>query len=191
MEIITSHMGTDFDSLAAMVAAKRLYPEAELVFSGSQEKNVREYLAQEFDNLHTVKKIRHIPLERVTRLILVDTRQSGRIGPLAACLNNPGISIHIYDHHPAHEDDIPGEVEYIAPYGSTTTLMARLLKERGYRLDARECTLLALGIYEDTGGFLYSSTTPEDLQAAAWLVEKGANLDVVSQFFFRLPSAAR
>lgn len=185
MEIITSHMGTDFDSLAAMVAAKRLYPEAELVFSGSQEKNVREYLAQEFDNLHVFTKIRHVPLERVTRLILVDTRRRGRIGPLAACLNNPGISIHIYDHHPAHDDDIPGKVEQIAPYGSTTTLMTRLLKERGYRLDARECTLMALGIYEDTGGFLYSSTTMEDLHAAAWLLQGGANLDIVSQFFFR------
>lgn len=36
MEIITSHVNADFDSLAAMVAAKRLYPQAELVFPGSQ-----------------------------------------------------------------------------------------------------------------------------------------------------------
>ncbi len=185
MEIITSHMGTDFDSLAAMVAAKRLYPQAELVFSGSQEKNVREYLAQEFDNLHVFKKIKHIPLEKITRLILVDTRQASRLGPLAACLQNPGIAIHIYDHHPPGEEDIRGELEHIASSGSTTTLMIRLLRERRITLGVKECTLMALGIYEDTGGFLYSSTTPEDLQAAAWLVEKGANLDVVSQFFFR------
>ncbi|NLZ16370.1 MAG: CBS domain-containing protein [Desulfobulbaceae bacterium] len=185
MEIITSHTGTDFDSLAAMVAAKRLYPLAELVFSGSQEKNVREYLAQEFENLHSFKKIRHLSLEKITRLILVDTRQPGRIGTLADCLNNPGIAVHIYDHHPATENDIKGEVEHIEPCGSTTTIMTRLLREQDIMLDPKESTLLALGIYEDTGGFLYSSTTQEDLQAAAWLLGQGANLDVVSQFFFR------
>ncbi len=28
MEVITTHMNADFDSLASMVAAKKLYPEA-------------------------------------------------------------------------------------------------------------------------------------------------------------------
>ena len=189
MEIITSHIGTDFDSLAAMVAAKRLYPRAELVFSGSQEKNVREYLAQEFDKFHLFKKIKHIALEKISRLILVDTRQASRIGPLAACLDNPGLSIHIYDHHLQKEDDLKGEVEHILPYGSTTTIISHLLRKRGVTLQAKECTLMALGIYEDTGGFLYSSTKSEDLAAAAWLLDQGANLDVVSQFFFRELSA--
>ena len=35
-EIITTHINADFDALASMIAAKRLYPEATLVFSGSQ-----------------------------------------------------------------------------------------------------------------------------------------------------------
>ena len=34
MDIITTHIGADFDSLAAMVAAKKLYPDAVLVFPG-------------------------------------------------------------------------------------------------------------------------------------------------------------
>ena len=38
MDIITSHINADFDSLASMVAAKKLYPEAEIVFAGSQKK---------------------------------------------------------------------------------------------------------------------------------------------------------
>lgn len=185
MEIITSHTDTDFDSLAAMVAAKRLYPGAELVFSGSQEDNVREYLTQEFDNFHTFKKINHIALHRITRLILVDTRRSEHIGPLAACLDKPSLSIHIYDHHAGKPGDISGELEHIRPYGSTTTLMVELLRERGLSPSGKESTLMALGIYEDTGGFLHSSTAPADLAAAAWLLEQGANLDVVTHFFSR------
>ncbi|MFH1124403.1 MAG: hypothetical protein V1758_12160, partial [Pseudomonadota bacterium] len=42
-EIITTHMNADFDALASMIAAKRLYPEATLVFPGSQERNLRNF----------------------------------------------------------------------------------------------------------------------------------------------------
>ena len=50
---------------------------------------------------------------------------------------------------------------------------------------------MALGIYEDTGSFLHSSTCPEDLSAAAWLLRQGANLDIVTQFVSRELSAAQ
>ncbi|MCL2340504.1 MAG: CBS domain-containing protein [Proteobacteria bacterium] len=189
MDIITTHIGADFDSLAAMVAAKRLYPDAELVFPGSQKKSVRDYLAQEFRNIYEFKKIGHADLTRVRRLIVVDTRQAGRIGNLAACLDNPGIDIHLYDHHPDTPDDIRGAVETVAPFGATTTIFTRLFQERGIVPGPDELTLMALGIYEDTGGFLHSSTRPEDLEAASWLLAHGANLDIVSQFVSRELSA--
>jgi tRNA nucleotidyltransferase (CCA-adding enzyme) len=185
MDIITTHIGADFDSLAAMVAAKRLYPNAELVFPGSQEKSVRDYLAQEFRNIYEFKKIKHIDLSRVQRLIVVDTRQTERIGGLAACLANPRLSVHLYDHHPNGPGDLLGDLEEVRPFGSTTTLFARIFQERGILPSPDEATLMALGIYEDTGSFLHSSTCPEDLNAAAWLLTQGANLDVVTQFVSR------
>ena len=189
MDVITTHIGADFDSLAAMIAAKRLYPKAELVFPGSQEKSVRDYLAQEFRNIYEFKKIKHINLERIKRLIVVDTRQADRIGGLAQCLRNPHLAMHIYDHHPGGNDDLQGEVEVIRPYGSTTTIFVQLFQERGITPSADEATLMALGIYEDTGSFLHSSTSPEDLTAAAWLLRHGANLDIVTQFVSRELSA--
>ena len=42
-EVITSHINADFDALASMIAASKLYPEAALVFPGSQEKNLRNF----------------------------------------------------------------------------------------------------------------------------------------------------
>jgi tRNA nucleotidyltransferase (CCA-adding enzyme) len=45
-----------------------------------------------------------------------------------------------------------------------------------------EATLLALGIYEDTGSLAYPTTTVRDLRCVAWLAEHGANLAVVSDF---------
>lgn len=185
MEIITTHIGADFDSLAAMVAAKRLYPEAELVFPGSQEKSVRDYLAQEFGGLYAFKKAKHLDLHRVSTLIVVDTRQLDRLGPLASCAQNPQVALHLYDHHPTSAGDLRGVVEEIHLLGSTTTLFVQLFQERGIVPTAEEATLMALGIYEDTGSFLHSSTCPEDLSAAAWLLRHGANLDVVTQFVSR------
>ena len=39
-----------------------------------------------------------------------------------------------------------------------------------------------LGIHEDTGRLLFHSTTAEDYRAAAWLLEQGARLNLVSDF---------
>ena len=46
MDVITTHINADFDSLASMLAAKKLYPQAVLVFPGSQEKNLRDFFLQ-------------------------------------------------------------------------------------------------------------------------------------------------
>jgi len=182
MDVITTHINTDFDGLAAMVAARKLYPGAELVLPGSQEKNVRAFLAQESAHLYAFKKVKHIDLRTVSRLIVVDTRRKKRIGRLAECLKNPGIAVHLYDHHPDTGDDMHGEVEVVRPVGATSTIFSHLLAEQQHGIEPAVATLLALGIYEDTGCFLHSTTTTEDMRAAAWLLENRANLDVVGQF---------
>ncbi|MDW7773476.1 MAG: CBS domain-containing protein [Desulfobulbaceae bacterium] len=185
MEVITTHLNADFDALASMVAAKKLYPDAEMVFSGSQEKSIRDFLSQEFHEPYHFKRLKHIQLEDVTRLIVVDTRQSGRIGKLQECLRNAGIELHLYDHHPDTPGDMQGDKEVIEPYGSTSTIFTKIFREQDIDLTRDEATLLALGIYEDTGSFMHTTTTPEDMQAAAWLLGKGANIDIISQFISR------
>ena len=45
MDVITTHIDAEFDSFASMVAARKLYPDARLVFPGSQEKALRRYLS--------------------------------------------------------------------------------------------------------------------------------------------------
>lgn len=182
MEVITTHLNADFDALASMVAAKKLYPDAELVFAGSQEKPLRDYLAQEFRNIYSFKRLRSMDLEKVDRLIVVDTRQPNRIGPLQQCLSNPGIEVHLFDHHPDTAGDMKGDLEVVEDVGSCSTIFVKLFQEKNITLSPDEATLLALGMYEDTGMFLHASTTGEDLRAASWLLEHGANLDIVGQF---------
>lgn len=182
MRLITTHHNADFDGLASLIAAQKIYPDAVMAFSGSQERNVREFVSQSLLYRYDFRKLKDIDLKSVDTLILVDTRSSDRIGNFAECLNNPGIKIHIYDHHPQNGGDLRGEVEVIEDVGSTTTILTNILKEEQIEITPAEATIFALGIYEDTGSLTHLTTTPEDLMAAAWLVQNGAKLDQVAQF---------
>ncbi len=180
MDIITSHINADFDSLASMVAAKKLYPEAQIVFPGSQEKKLRDFI----EAFHPVeiKRIKDIDLSEVTRLIIVDTKIPSRIGPFEGLLSKEGLKIHIYDHHPFNKGDIRGEVEKIENVGATATIFTEILKGRKIHMTPMEATILALGIYEETGCLLFPSTTERDLLAVSYLLKNGANLNIVSSF---------
>ncbi|MEW6002453.1 MAG: CBS domain-containing protein [Nitrospirota bacterium] len=180
MDIITSHINADFDSLASMIGAKKLYPKAEIVFPGSQEKKLRDFI-EAFHPVKT-KRVKDIDLSKIARLIIVDTKTPGRIGPFAELLSKKGIKIHIYDHHPFSEEDIRGEVEKIENVGATATIFVEILKHRRLHPTPMDATILALGIYEETGGLLFPSTTERDLLAIGYLLKRGANLNIVSSF---------
>ncbi|MFP4036559.1 MAG: CBS domain-containing protein [Desulfobacteraceae bacterium] len=185
LEVITTHLNADFDALASMLAASKLYPDAVLVFPGSQEKGLRNFFLHSVSYVLNLTKIRHVDISRVTRLILVDTRQKSRIGKFAELVERPEVEIHIYDHHPPSEDDIKGDVEYVKELGAAASLLAGLLKERGVTLTPDEATIMTLGIHEDTGSFTFSSTKPDDYRAAAWLAEQGASQNLVADLLTR------
>jgi len=182
MKVITTHLNADFDGLASMIAAQKLYPEAVMAFSGSQEKNLRDFIHEILEDQYSFARLKHIDLKAVTQLIVVDTRIARRIGPFAACLNNPGLSLHLFDHHPNSPDDMKGELEIVDIVGSTTTLFTRIFQQRNIAISSAEATIFGLGIYEDTGSLTHPTTRPADLLAAAWLLEKGAQLEIISQF---------
>ena len=188
MEIITPHANADFDALASMIAAKKLYPDARMIFPGTQEKNVRNFIIQnklEFD------KLKDIPFDEVTRLIIVDCKHADRLGRLSELLDKKDLNIHIYDHHPAAPGDIKGEVEVIEDIGAATTLLVEILKEKNIPISPSEGALLAIGIYEETGSMTFQSTTPRDLMAAAYLVSLGIDLRAVSRYLIHELDAAQ
>ena len=184
-EVITTHVNADFDALASMLAASKLYPEASLAFPGSQEKNLRNFFLNSTFYLLNITKIKEIDIDAVKRLILVDTRQRGRIGDFARVADREDVEIHIYDHHPAASDDVHGQVEVIRKIGSNTALMIDIIRKRGIPVSPEEATVMCLGIHEDTGSFTFSSTTSEDYEAAAWLAAQGADHNVISDMLTR------
>ena len=180
MEVITTHTNADFDSLASMLAAKKVYPNAVLVFPGSQERSLRDFFIHSTLYALEVERMKNIDLNEVKRLILVDTRQVSRIGKFAEIVGRPEVEIHIYDHHPPSPEDVHGSLEVIAEVGANVTLLLKILKEKEIEISPDEATVMMLGIYEDTGNLTFSSAREEDFKAAAYLIRKGANLNILS-----------
>lgn len=180
LTVITSHINPDFDAIASMLAAQKLYPDSVVVFPDLNEKSLRNFFVDSMIYLFNMVDIKTIDFSAVKRLVLVDTRQQQRIGRLQALLNQPDLDIHVYDHHPPMEDDLKATFEIIEPTGSTVTILTHIIKDRNIAVTPDEATVMCLGIYEDTGSFTFSSTTEKDFTAAAFLFSKGANLHTIS-----------
>ncbi len=181
MDIITTHLNADFDALASMLAARHLYPEALMVFPGSQEKSIRNFFLHSYSYAYPFKKLKEIDLEQVTRLIIVDTRQKERIGKFADLVDRPEVEVYLYDHHPDSPGDITTSLEeVIEPVGANVTIMVELLRQKNLKILPDEATVMMIGIYEDTGSLTYNTTTVRDFQAAAYLLQQGANLQMVA-----------
>jgi len=183
--LITTHVNADFDALASMLAAQKIYPGAHIVFPGSQEKNLRNFFISSMVYMFNMADLKNIDMNAVKRLVLVDTRQAGRIGELASLIGKNDLEVHIYDHHPSTDDDIRGQVEYIRLTGATVTILTEIIKENKIPITPDEATIMCLGLYEDTGSFSFASTTEQDFLAAAFLLSKGANLNIVSDVVAR------
>ncbi len=183
--VITAHTNADFDALAAIVAASKLYPDAVLVFPGSQEKNLRNFFIQSTTYLFNFKTFKDINPDTVELLVLVDTRQASRVQHVRAILDKPGLRIHLYDHHPNTDEDLPAEKSVVKPWGSTTTILVHEYFGKDIDLFDEEATMLGLGIFEDTGSFTFNSTTEHDFTAAAWLRARGMDLNVISDILSR------
>lgn len=178
--IITAHVNADFDALASMVAAKKLYPEAVIIAPPYREKSGVNYFLDSIAYIFNFQQPKDCDLSQVKKLVVVDTRQRGRISHIAEVLNNPGLEIHVYDHHPDSDDDLPADFSLVKQIGSTTTIIGQILKEKNIVIMPDEATMMGLGLYEDTGSFTFSSTTEEDLLIGAWLRRNMMDLSIVS-----------
>ena len=183
--VITAHSNADFDALSSIIAAGKLYPEAILLFPGTQERAIQNLFLEHASLNFSIRMPREIDMGSVRKLIVVDTRQRSRIPHMRPALDNEGLEIHVYDHHPGTPDDLPAQKEVVKPWGATTSILVHEMKERAVSVTPDEATMLGLGIYEDTGSFIFPSTTPHDYAAAAWLRERGMNLNIISELVSR------
>ncbi len=62
LTVITTHINADFDALASMLAAQKLYPDSIAVFPGSQEKNLRNFFIKSMVYLFNLADVKDIDI---------------------------------------------------------------------------------------------------------------------------------
>jgi len=182
MKIIATHVSSDFDSFAGMVAAKKLYPDAKIILPGSINQNVRKFISIYEDELPQSFEPADIDIFAVKKIIIIDTSIASRLGDLKSIAEKKGTEIIIYDHHCKSPYDILNADKIIKDTGATTSILVSILKKQDIIINSFEATLFALGIYEDTGSFSYPNTRPLDFEACSFLLKMGASLSVVAKF---------
>jgi len=176
MRIILTHEQTDFDAIASLFGVSLLNEDAIPVLPHRMNRNVKAFLHLYRDEFPFIEQ-RDLPGEVIDEIILVDTQS---LITLKGMTKNT--KVRVIDHHPLKEG-LPDSWDItIVNTGANTTILVEALRERNGNLTPIEATLLLLGIYEDTGSLTYSRTTPRDLMAAAFLLEKGANLRIANNF---------
>mgnify|MGYP001212118660 CR=1 FL=1 len=185
MIVILTHEHTDFDALASMLGAHKLFPEAVPVLPRVLNRNLREFLALYRTGL-PFRQQEELPRRPVERAIVVDTQSFTTVRGMRP--DTPGLYI---DHHAWQNPEEPGWDYWGDQVGATATLLVEKIAERSLPVNQVEATLLLLGIYEDTGSLVYVATTPRDLRASAWLLEQGANLQVLRRFLHHPLSPAQ
>lgn len=171
----------DFDAFASMVAAQKIYPDAKIVLTGAQNRNVREFLVLHEDVIETYD-VKRIDKKTVSRLIVVDTKIGRRLGDLQDIAYKPGTEVFIFDHHPPTPEDVPITRDFSENVGATTTILVEIIRDKGIHVTPFEATLFALGVHEDTGSLTFKTTTYEDADALAFLMANKANIDMIHKF---------
>lgn len=184
--VITTHQNADFDALAAAVGAALLYPEGRIVFSGSLNPNVRDFVSLHGESL-PIMSIRLIDQSKIRRLVIVDTADPDRIGDLGQlCCGRADVETVVFDHHGAENPVRPPFVKsnnwVMSSDGAQASSMLHILLERGVEISRLEATVFALGIHEDTGSLTYPRTTIRDAEMLAASMRLGASQPLIERF---------
>jgi len=176
MEIILTHENADFDAVASLLAAAKVYPPAIPVLPHRLNRNVRDFLRLYGDEFPFLSP-KDLPRLPITKAIIVDTQSFISIRGMS-----PQTSFLFIDHHPLSRE-LGEKMDYIGgDTGATTTILVEKIQEMKVPITPTEATLFLLGIYEDTGSLSYASTTPRDIKCAAWLLETGADISSINSF---------
>ncbi len=178
MNFIITHKNGDFDALAAVTAAAKLFPGSKVIMPETLQANVRPFVNL-YRDLLPISDPKDLP-ERIDNLYVIDTNRKERLGKWDYLPEIAG-QVEVFDHHPG-EEDLGADHIRIERVGSTTTILLEELIKKNIDFTEFEATLFALGIYEDTGCLTFEITTSRDARALAYLWEKGLNTTLLQEY---------
>jgi len=181
MNIIVGHSNMDLDCIGSIVLARYIFPDYKPVKSRLIHP-VANNLHNMYQNHLSFLNAKDLEGENIERMVVVDTRTSGRIEEYVRYIKNDDFIVEVFDHHPADEKDIPNAVIHEKPYGANTTQLGMEIIKRDIRVSPEDATIALAGIFADTGNFTHLNVTCEDFEVASFLIDSGASLKLVSHF---------
>ena len=186
MKIVITHINPDFDAVASAYAVYKLYNCDHIAVCTNMENNVYNFIKDSGFNINIKQYNDKLlnELDSIDTLIITDCNQRQRLGRLAALIDIAKEVI-IFDHHAGISCDISADKSNILEIGATTSILCLKMQEKGITLSSLEATLLALGIYEDTGLFTFSKTTANDALALSYLLSQKADTTAANDYVQR------
>lgn len=178
--VIGSHINPDGDAIGSALAVAHyldlLGIENEVLSHQPPPRNLMF--------LPGADEVRQAPIAEKHDLgIMVDLDAVTRLGSVAEYFRVCPKLI-VVDHHVPHE--APGDLRIIdveAP--ATSLILTRMFLEIDAEITPQMATCLLTGIVTDTGSFRFRNTTPESLSLSALLLERGGNINLVSEEIFQ------
>ena len=159
MRVILTHEQADMDALASQLGAWILYPDAYPILPHKINRNGVSLIAEFGEQLPYID-YKAMPHEPIDEVILVDTQSLITLKGM-----HQGTKVVVYDHHPLKDDIDPEWDLNLVTSGSNVSQMIERIKQQGIEITPLQATILALGLYEDTGSFSYGSVSYTHLRA--------------------------
>ncbi len=178
--IIGTHLNPDGDALGSALAVSHFLDgrgiENEVLCHHPAPRNLQF--------LPGINRVRFKPREEKHDLgIMVDLDALVRLGstePFFAAVPR----LIVVDHHVPHE--APGDVRIIDVGAAATSLiLSRLFLDLNVTITPEMATCLLTGIVTDTGSFRFRNTSPESMSVSAMLLERGGDINLVSEEIFQ------
>ena len=187
MELVLAHRNMDFDCLASQLAVTKLYPAARIVPAHPLSPRMKSFLSLYRDQLPIVD-LQYVDQESVQHVFIVDCQKPERLDDRARRFFLDFIqrgTYTVFDHHDSDSGEEVGKHprtdSIIKKVGSAATLLVELIKEKEIALSSFEATVIAAGIYEDTGCLTHRGTTVDDVMAVAYCLSFGADLERINE----------
>ncbi|MCK4768472.1 MAG: CBS domain-containing protein, partial [Desulfobacula sp.] len=90
------------------------------------------------------------------------------------------LEIIVWDHH--SEGDMETDQKNISETGAAVTILLKEIERQRKLITPIQATLFLMGLYEDTGNLTFPSTLSDDAYAAGFLLDRKADLHILSTF---------
>ena len=180
MNLIVTHSTADFDALASLVLAGKIFSNS-ICLIPSFSSSVYSFFSLYGNLFENLKNLKDIDLSKIDRVIMVDTQYPDRVTGLKEFIENHP-KVLIIDHHYPDEEVKINAKRIVKEVGATVSILTHMIKKKNIDIKPLEASLFALGIYEDTGNLLFITTKPYDIEALSFIYNYGVDLKIVHKY---------